>query len=67
LPARTTGTDGFVTDRAFPYGPYNVCVQDTVAGTNYKKTGTVSNTSPNGVPVASATYDMTSATAGTCP
>jgi hypothetical protein len=67
LPARTTGTDGFVTDRAFPYGPYNVCVQDTVSGTSYKKTGTVSNTSPNGVPVASATYDMTSATAGTCP
>jgi hypothetical protein len=67
LPARTTGIDGYLTDRAFPYGPYSVCVQDTVGSTTYKKTGTVTNNQPTGVPVASATYDMTGAPPGTCP
>ena len=67
LPARTTGSDGFVTDRAFPYGPYSVCVQDTVSGVNYKQTGTVANASPGGVAVAAATFDMSLAPVGTCP
>jgi Tfp pilus assembly protein PilV len=67
MPARTTGSDGYLTDHSYPYGPYSVCVQDTVGATTYKKTGSVSNTVPTGVPVASATYDMTTATAGTCP
>ncbi|MGB2711045.1 MAG: carboxypeptidase-like regulatory domain-containing protein [Conexibacter sp.] len=64
LPVRTTGADGYLTDRAFPYGPYDVCVQETVAGTPYKRTGSVANTAANGV---SATFDMASAPAGTCP
>jgi Tfp pilus assembly protein PilV len=64
ITARTTGSDGFLTDRAFPYGPYAVCVQDAAGR---KKTGTVSNTSASGVPVGSATYDMTGAPTGTCP
>jgi Tfp pilus assembly protein PilV len=62
--ARTTGSDGYLTDRAFPYGPYNVCVQDAAGR---KKTGTVSNTVATGVPVSSATFDMTGAASGTCP
>jgi Tfp pilus assembly protein PilV len=62
--ARTTGADGYLTDRALPYGPYSVCVQDAAGR---KKTGTVSNTVASGVPVASATFDMTGAPAGTCP
>lgn len=72
LPERATGADGYVTDRAFPYGPYNVCVLVPVPRssptTYYKKSGTVNNNSPTGVPVASATYDFRSVTAtGTCP
>jgi Tfp pilus assembly protein PilV len=62
--ARTTGSDGYLTDRALPYGPYSVCVQDAAGR---KKTGTVSNTAATGVPVGSATFDMTGAPAGTCP
>lgn len=65
LPDRTTGSDGYVTDRALPYGPYDVCVQANVSGTNYFLRGTVANTAPGGVPVGRATYDLT--TAGTCP
>jgi Tfp pilus assembly protein PilV len=62
--ARTTGSDGYLTDRALPYGPYTVCVQDAAGR---KKTGSVSNTLATGVPVGSATFDMTGAPAGTCP
>lgn len=65
LPSRTTGADGYLTDRALPWGPYSACVQATVGSTTYKATGTFSNTSPTGVPVSSATYNLT--TAGTCP
>lgn len=65
LPDRTTGADGYLTDRALPYGPYAVCVQATVSGTTYAARGTVANTAPSGVPVGGATYDLT--TAGTCP
>ncbi len=61
---RTTGIDGFLTDHAFPYGPYNVCVQDAAGR---KRTGTVTNTSATGVPVGSATFDMTGAPNGICP
>jgi Tfp pilus assembly protein PilV len=61
---RTTGSDGYLTDRALPYGPYTVCVQDAAGR---KKTGSVSNTTASGVPVGSATFDMTGAPAGTCP
>ena len=67
LPARTTGADGYLTDRAFPYGPYAVCVQATVAGTTYKRTGTLANSSPSGVGVRDATVDLTGAATGTCP
>jgi type II secretory pathway pseudopilin PulG len=65
LPNRTTGSDGYMTDRALPYGTYSVCVQGTVSGTTYFLRGTVTNTVPSGVPVGSATYDLT--TRGTCP
>jgi Tfp pilus assembly protein PilV len=65
LPSRTTGADGYVTDRALPYGTYDVCVQATVSGTTYFARGAVANTAPGGVPVGRATYDLT--TAGTCP
>ncbi|HZV75707.1 MAG TPA: hypothetical protein VFF79_18510 [Conexibacter sp.] len=65
LPARTTGADGYVTDRALPFGPYSVCVQATIVATTYKATGTIANTVPTGVPVGSATFNL--ATAGTCP
>lgn len=65
LPDRTTGADGYLTDRALPYGPYNVCVQATVNGTTYAQRGSVANTAATGVPAASATYNLT--TAGTCP
>ena len=65
LSSRTTGSDGYMTDRALPYGPYDVCVQATVAGTTYAARGSVANTAPGGVPVGRATYDLT--TAGTCP
>ncbi len=65
LPNRTTGADGYVTDRALPWGPYSACVQATVGGTTYAARGTFANTSPSGVPVGSATYNLT--TAGTCP
>lgn len=65
LPDRTTGADGYLTDRALPWGPYSVCVQATVGGTTYDATGTISNESATGVPSSSATYDLT--TAGTCP
>jgi Tfp pilus assembly protein PilV len=61
---RTTGSDGYLTDRAFPFGPYTVCVQDAAGR---KKTGSVSNTAATGVPVGSATFDMTGAATGTCP
>lgn len=65
LPNRTTGADGYMTDRALPYGTYNVCVQATVGSTTYALRGTVSNTRATGVPSSSATYALT--TAGTCP
>jgi Tfp pilus assembly protein PilV len=65
LPARTTGADGYLTDRALPYGPYNVCVQATVNGTTYAAAGTIANTAATGVPAANATYNLTSP--GTCP
>jgi hypothetical protein len=65
LPDRTTGADGYVTARALPYGTYSACVQATVSGTTYKATGTFADTSATGVPVGSATYNLT--TAGTCP
>jgi Tfp pilus assembly protein PilV len=65
LPDRTTGGDGYLTDRALPYGTYSVCVQATIAGTTYAKSGTVANTSAAGVATADATYDLTSA--GSCP
>jgi Tfp pilus assembly protein PilV len=65
LPNRTTGSDGYMTDRALPYGTYDVCVQATVSGTTYFLRGTVANAAPGGVPVGRATYDLT--TAGTCP
>lgn len=65
LPNRTTGADGYITDRALPYGPYDVCVQANVLGTNYFLRGAIANTAPGGVPVARATYALT--TAGTCP
>jgi hypothetical protein len=65
LPNRTTGADGYVTDRALPWGPYSACVQATVNGTTYALRGSFADTSPSGVPVGSATYDLT--TAGTCP
>jgi len=65
LPNRTTGADGYLTDRALPWGPYSACVQATVGATTYKATGSFANTSPTGVPVSSATYNLT--TAGTCP
>ncbi|HEV7774352.1 MAG TPA: hypothetical protein VGO48_13815 [Conexibacter sp.] len=65
LPNRTTAADGYMTDRALPYGTYDVCVQATVLGTTYFLRGAVANTSPGGVPVGRATYDLT--TVGTCP
>ena len=65
LPSRTTGADGYVTDRALPYGTYDACVQATVSGTTYALRGTIANTAPGGVPVGRATYALT--TAGTCP
>ncbi len=64
---RTTGADGFLTDRALPYGTYDVCVQATVASVTRRLTGSVANTAPTGVPVAAATYDRTAAPTGTCP
>jgi prepilin-type N-terminal cleavage/methylation domain-containing protein len=71
LPARTVDrtSNGYLTDRAFPYGPYDVCVLvPTGSGTFYKLRGTVNNNTPTGVPVGSATYDFASVTAtGTCP
>jgi type II secretory pathway pseudopilin PulG len=67
LPTRTTAADGYLTDRALPYGPYDVCVQATFAGSTYRMTGTVANTVPTGVPVGSATYELRSAPLGTCP
>ncbi|HEX5145862.1 MAG TPA: prepilin-type N-terminal cleavage/methylation domain-containing protein [Conexibacter sp.] len=71
LPTQTTSTatNGYLPDRGVPYGPYNVCVLVLKSGsTYYKKTGTISNTSPRGVPVASATYDFNGVrTTGTCP
>ncbi len=60
---RTTGADGSITDRALPYGSYDVCVQ---SGTQ-RLLGRVANTVPTGVPLAAATYDMALATTGTCP
>lgn len=65
LPDRTTGADGYLTDRALPYGTYAVCVQATIAGTTYAKSGTIANTSAAGVATTDATYDLTSA--GSCP
>lgn len=65
LPDRTTGADGYMTDRALPYGPYSVCVQATIAATTYKATGTISNTAPTGVPTSSATYNLSAS--GACP
>ncbi|HEU4703553.1 MAG TPA: carboxypeptidase-like regulatory domain-containing protein [Conexibacter sp.] len=65
LQNRTTGVDGYMTDRALPYGTYDVCVQATVSGTTYALRGTVANTTATGVPSSSATYALT--TAGTCP
>lgn len=60
---RTTGRDGFLTERGLPYGTYAVCVQ---AGTR-RLLGTVDNSAPTGVPAADARYDMTLAPTGTCP
>jgi len=65
LPNRTTGADGYITDHALPWGPYSACVQATVGATTYALRGTFANTSATGVPVGSATYNLT--TAGTCP
>lgn len=65
LPNRTTAADGYITDRALPYGTYDVCVQATVLGTTYFLRGAVANTSPGGVPVGRATFDLTAV--GTCP
>ena len=60
---RTTGADGYLTERGLPYGTYAVCVQSGAR----RLTGRVDNVLPTGVPVAAATYDMTSAPTGTCP
>jgi hypothetical protein len=65
LPARTTGADGYLTDRALPYGTYSVCVQATISTTTYMATGSVANTAASGVPVGRATFDL--ASTGTCP
>ncbi len=65
LPDRTTDRNGYMTDRALPYGTYDVCVQATVSGTTYALRGTVSNTRATGVPSSSATFALTRA--GTCP
>lgn len=65
LPSRTTGADGYMTDRAVPYGPYNVCVQATDLGITYAKSGTIDNRAVAGVATGSATYDLTAV--GTCP
>ena len=62
--ARTTGSDGYLTDRALPYGEYAVCVQATIIGTTYAASGTVDNTTPTGVPVDDARFELS---AGSCP
>lgn len=74
LPARTTGADGRITDRAFPYGPYSFCVQAVVGGVTVRKAATTTgassfaNTLATGVPESAATVDMSSGTTpGTCP
>jgi hypothetical protein len=60
---RTTGGDGFLTERGLPYGTYDVCVQ---AGSRHLL-GTVDNRAPAGVPADRARYDMALGTTGTCP
>lgn len=65
---RTTGADGFLTDRALPYGSYDVCVQATVSGTTYRAAtvplAPLESLLPTGVPAARATFDLT--TTGVC-
>jgi hypothetical protein len=74
LPARTTGVDGRITDRAFPYGPYTFCVSAVVNGSTVKKTTTTTGATSfqsitaTGVTEAGATVDLSSGTtAGACP
>lgn len=62
---RTTGSAGYLTDRAFPYGTYDVCVQATIIGTTYAASGTVANTDAAGPPPDRLAYDL--ATPGSCP
>jgi Tfp pilus assembly protein PilV len=71
---RPTAATGFLVDPAYPFGPYTACVQALVGGVNYAqtktKTGatTLANTTATGVPAGNAaTFDMATASAGTCP
>jgi Tfp pilus assembly protein PilV len=65
LPDRVTGPDGFMTDRALPYGSYAICVQASVGGVTYAARGNVDNAVETGVPAAAAKFDLTAQ--GTCP
>lgn len=57
-------------DAAYPYGTYTACVEAAGRAQTVTQTGatTLVNTSPTGIPAgAAATFDMATASAGTCP
>lgn len=61
---RTTGPDGFLTERGMPYGTYDVCAQAVIGGVSYAARASVANTAPTGVPADRATLALT--TTGRC-
>jgi Tfp pilus assembly protein PilV len=70
LPPRTTAANGYLVDPAYPYGTYSACVQAAGRAQTVTLTSatTLANTSPTGIPAGiAATFDMTTAPAGTCP
>jgi Tfp pilus assembly protein PilV len=66
--ARTSGADGFATERGLPFGKYTVCVDKVISGTTRRETmaSTIDNTSPAGVTPTQMTL-TTADTAGGCP
>jgi len=73
LPMRTTDVNGYLPDRAFPYGSYSVCILAPITvrrvTTTYKTTTTLNNNSASGIPTRSATVDFSTVrtTGTTCP
>ena len=60
---RTTGADGFLTDRGMPFGKYTVCVDKVIGTSRYRREPiAVNNTSPAGVTPSTVSLPSTSTT-----